>query len=128
MKGAERDQTVVYCAGTVGKREERDAFGNPTGRFVPVYGDPTPVRMNLSGKRGSVTPDKSGNRVRAKRFAVTCDTSLPIDEHTVFWIERDPVPAYGTDEGEPLPPDYVVDNVNRTKNSTTYTLLEVREG
>ena len=29
-------------------------------------------------------------------------------------------------EAEPVPPDYLTDNVKKTKNSATYTLLEVR--
>ncbi len=126
MKGAERDQTGLFFARTVGKSEEHDASGNPTGRFRPVYEKPVFARMNLSGKRGAVTPEDTGRRTRAKRFAVTCEVDLPVDEHTAFWIDRQPFPE--GDEERLSPPDYTVDNVNRTKNSVTYTLLEVREG
>lgn len=126
MKACERDQTPVYFARTVGKTEERDAFGNPTGRFRPVYDRPRLVRVNLSGKQGTVEKEKSGLRVRAKRFAVTCDPALPVDENTVFWIDRVPFPRPEEETAEPVPPDYLTDNVKKTKNSATYTLLEVR--
>ncbi|MBO4407393.1 MAG: hypothetical protein J5849_06800, partial [Clostridia bacterium] len=73
-----------------------------------------------------VEKEKSGLRVRAKRFAVTCDPELPVDENTVFWIDRVPFPHPEEETAEPVPPDYLTDNVKKTKNSATYTLLEVR--
>ena len=121
MKVMERNKrTFWYC---LYDRKEPiiDEDGNETGEEQIVYKPAQSLRANISAASGSSQVEQFGNLVGYDKVIVLDDTSCPIDENTVLFIDKEP--EYGED-GNPLY-DYRVKRVAKSLNSVSIAATKV---
>lgn len=121
MKVMERNKrTFWYC---LYDRKEPivDDDGNETGEEQIVYKPAKSLRANISAASGSSQVEQFGNLAGYDKVIVLDDTSCPIDENTVLFIDKEP--EYGED-GNPLY-DYRVKRVAKSLNSVSIAATKV---
>lgn len=121
MKVMERNKrTFWYC---LYDRKEPiiDEDGNETGEEQIVYKPAKSLRANISAASGSSQVEQFGNLAGYDKVIVLDDTSCPIDENTVLFIDKDP--EYD-DDGKPLY-DYMVKRVAKSLNSVSIAVTKV---
>lgn len=121
MKVMERNKrTFWYC---LYDRKEPiiDEDGNETGEEQIVYKPVQSLRANISAASGSSQVEQFGNLAGYDKVIVLDDTSCPIDENTVLFIDKEP--EYGED-GNPLY-DYRVKRVAKSLNSVSIAATKV---
>lgn len=121
MKAMERNKrTFWYC---LYDRKEPiiDEDGNETGEEQIVYKPAQSLRANISAAIGSSQVEQFGNLAGYDKVIVTDDTSCPIDENTVLFIDKDPA---HDEDGKPLY-DYMVKRVARSLNSVSIAVTKV---
>lgn len=121
MKVMERNKrTFWYC---LYDRKEPiiDEDGNETGEEQIVYKPAQSLRANISAASGSSQVEQFGNLAGYDKVIVLDDTSCPIDENTVLFIDKEP--EYDED-GKPLY-DYMVKRVAKSLNSVSVAATKV---
>lgn len=121
MKVMERNKrTFWYC---LYDRKEPivDEDGNETGEEQIVYKPAQSLRANISAASGSSQVEQFGNLAGYDKVIVLDDTSCPIDENTVLFIDKEP--EYD-DDGNPLY-DYRVKRVAKSLNSVSIAATKV---
>ena len=121
MKVMERNnRTFWYC---LYDRKEPivDEDGNETGEEQIVYKPAQSLRANISAASGSSQVEQFGNLAGYDKVIVLDDTSCPIDENTVLFIDKEP--EYDED-GKPLY-DYMVKRVAKSLNSVSVAATKV---
>lgn len=121
MKVMERNKrTFWYC---LYDRKEPiiDEDGNETGEERIVYKPVQSIRANISAASGSSQVEQFGNLAGYDKVIVLDDTSCPIDENTVLFIDKEP--EYDED-GKPLY-DYMVKRVAKSLNSVSVAATKV---
>ena len=121
MRIMERNKrTFWYC---LYDRKEPiiDEDGNETGEEQIVYKAVQSLRANISAASGSSQVEQFGNLAGYDKVIVLDDTSCPIDENTVLFIDKEP--EYGED-GNPLY-DYRVKRVAKSLNSVSIAATKV---
>lgn len=116
MKELERNKRTVYYALFNKNEPILDEDGNDTGEEKPTYFAPVELRINVSPALGESATRQFGDVVDYDRTLVICDTTLPINEQTVFWIdETDTTKAF----------DYTVKKVAASLNSLLIAVKKV---
>ena len=116
MRELERNKRTVYYALFDKNEPILDEDGNDTGEVMPNYLPPVQLRINVSPAAGESATRQFGDVVDYDRTLVICDTNLPIDEHTVFWIDdTDTTKAF----------DYTVRQVAKSLNSLLIAVKKV---
>ncbi len=121
MKIMERNKrTFWYC---LYDRKEPiiDEDGNETGEEQIVYNPPQSLRANISAASGSSQVEQFGNLAGYDKVIVLDDTSCPIDENTVLFIDKEP--EHGEDGT--LLYDYRVKRVAKSLNSVSIAATKV---
>ena len=121
MKVMERNKrTFWYCL--YGHSEPViDEDGNETSEEQIFYKPVQSLRANISAASGSSQVEQFGNLAGYDKVIVLDDTSCPIDENTVLFIDKEP--EYGED-GNPLY-DYRVKRVAKSLNSVSIAATKV---
>ena len=115
-----RNKTAFYYALYMRKEPTYDGDGNENGTRL-VYRTPVRALANISPATGTSQVEQFGNLSAYDRVIVLDDTSCPIDENTVLFVEREP--SYNED-GSPLF-DYVVTKIARSLNSVSIAIRKV---
>lgn len=121
MKVMERNKrTFWYC---LYDRKEPiiDEDGNETSEEQTFYKPAQSLRANISAASGSSQVEQFGNLAGYDKVIVLDDTSCPIDENTVLFIDKEP--EYGED-GNPMY-DYRVKRVAKSLNSVSIAATKV---
>ena len=116
MRELERNKRTIYYALFDKNEPILDEDGNYTGEEQPTYLPPVKLRINVSPALGESATRQFGEVVDYDRTLVTCDTTLPIDERTVFWIDE-------TDTTKSF--DYTVKKVAKSLNSLQIAVKKV---
>ncbi len=90
MRCLRRNKIPIYYAKYLGKTALQDAAGNYTGDYEETYTTPEELMANVSIANGETTIDEYGNNEAYSKTIVLSDPDFPIDEETVFWIDRTP--------------------------------------
>jgi len=118
MRDLELNKTSFYYANPTGYTESIDDEDNYTGETEITYTAPKLLRANISGATGKYERLALGALENYDKVLVTANTSLPIVEETVLWIDCTPTDgAY----------DYVVDTMGKTRNGVCYGLKKVNK-
>lgn len=117
MKCMERNKQVVWFAAYRGK-EEIVSDGRRTGQYKTLVGEPVMARAVVSAARGALENEQFGINVNYDRTILFDDAHVPVDDATVFWIEKDPKRG-----AEPW--NYTVEKVARSLNSTAVAVKRV---
>lgn len=119
MRLMERNLRTVWYARYLGREPVVDEYGNETGEGRVVYGDPEPLRANVSAATGAAQTEQFGNLADYDRVLLTADPACPADEHSVFWVDRGPA------EDGSVAYDYVVRRAARSLNCAAYAVRKV---
>lgn len=115
MRSLGRNKRTLYYALFVDEVENVDEYGNKTGEFTPVYGDPVELKCSISAAAGAEIAEAFGNITEYTRTICVTDTSCPIDEKSEIW--------YGIPPSEPH--NYIVVRKADSKNGILYAIQEV---
>ena len=107
MRTLERNKILVHYALYTGHEDIVDEEGYDTLEKGPVYSDPQELYIHVSPATGKSSTADFGENINYDRILVTDDTSLPIDEKTVFWIDE-------SDTEKPY--DYIVAKIPKSRN------------
>ncbi len=139
MRTLERNKRLIYYALYESSEPLYDEYGNETGEYRDRYSYPVPLRINVSGARGSSVIRQFGEIENYDKTMVTDDVNCPINENTILWIDEFPTRwidlenetwekladenwlnlALGTH-------DYVVQKVSKTLNGIQYAVRKVK--
>lgn len=122
MRALERNKTPFYYALYVDKNENVDENSYATGTYTVIYSEPIACKGNISSSNGTVQAEQFGNDVQYDRVIVLDDTSVPLDENAVLWIDK----AVEFDENGSPVFDYVVKKVARSLNSVSVAISKVK--
>ena len=120
MRTLERNKRAFWYAPYLRKESILDEYGNDTGEYRLIYGDPIPMRANISAATGYAQAEQFGNQLSYDRVIVTDDMECGIDENSVLCI--DVLPVY---DGGDLMYDYIVRKIARSLNSISIAISRV---
>jgi hypothetical protein len=86
MRTLELNKQTVYYANPTTPTVIYDSDGFDTGEKTYGYGNPVKLRINVSAAKGNAYTQAFGDKLDYTKVLVA-DTSLPITEKTVFWID-----------------------------------------
>ena len=91
MRALKRNKRTFWYALYLEEVELVDSDGNYTGETGVGYSDPVECKANISPATGQSNLEMFGNLTDYDRVIVSDDTTIPIDENSVIWIEADPL-------------------------------------
>lgn len=131
MKCMERNKQSFYYALYESRQEITDDYGNATGQFEIIRGNPIQFMANISAAKGETQTRQFGESETYDKVVVMGDDAPPIDEYSVLWIDTVPqLDDSGSlavdDDGEVITPyDYVVKKVAKSLNSVALAISKV---
>jgi hypothetical protein len=127
-----RNKVTFFYALYERKEAITDDYGNTTGEFEVIYGNPLEYSANISAAKGETQTRQFGENEVYDKVIVADNTVPPIDEYSVLWIDTlpqlDETGALATDEtGKVITPyDYIVTKVARSLNSVSIAVSKVK--
>lgn len=102
--------------------------GDPllTGDYESGYENPVMFYANVSPARSEASTDPFGVNVEYDKTICTCDLSLPIDELSMLYVDKEP--EFDASGNVANKPDYKVVKVARSLNSLLIAIKKVTEG
>ena len=123
MRSMIRNKCVFYYAEHRGKSEIIDEYGNKTGQYKIVYGEPIKVYGNISPAKGEVQSQQFGESESYDKVIVLDDRNTPINEYSRIWV--DTLPLLKEDGSTDTPHDYIVKTVARGLNGVSIAIQKV---
>ena len=116
MRNLRRNLQPVYFKLYEGAQEIIDEYGNPTGSYLPAYGQLRSALLCVSPNKGSSEVEQFGSLEDYDRTMTTADTACEIDEGAVLWLD-------GADTAGPY--NYTVKRRAPWKNSICFAVKRV---
>lgn len=123
MRTLTRNKIRIFYANYRDKTPLKDEYGNLTGEYDIVYGNPVEIKANVSAARGESTTRQFGEDVSYDRIIVLDDPAFPIAETSILWI--DTLPDIAEDGTSQTPHDYIVKQVAPSLNSVSIAVSKV---
>lgn len=131
MKCMERNKSRFFYSLYEGKTALTDEYGNVTGEYDVVHGNPIEFTANISAAKGETTTRQFGESESYDKVIVMDNDAPNIDEYTILWI--DTVPELDedgalavNDDGDIITPhDYIVKKVAKSLNSVSIAISKV---
>lgn len=123
MKCLRKNMRLLWYALYIGDEETKDADGNYTGLYKPVYTLPRLMSANISAARGTSNEQLFGVDISYDKTIATADVNCPMSETSVLWVDNAPV--INSDGSTNTPWDYTVSSVAKSINSITYAVKKV---
>lgn len=123
MRGLLRNGTAFYYASYIGETEIKDEYGNATGEYSVLHGNPVKCKGNVSAAQGEMQSRQFGESESYDKVIVLYDKNAPIDEHSLLWV--DTLPRLNEDGSTDTPHDYIVRRVARSLNSVLIAIGKV---
>ena len=121
MRTLVRNKTKFYYALYEKREEITDEYGNNTGQYELVYGEPVMMFGNVSTAVGSIENRQFGESESYDKVIVLDNPNTPIDEYSLLWVDTLPL----LNNAEPTPHDYIVKKVARSLNSVSIAISKV---
>lgn len=108
-----------------------DEYGNETGEYKILRGNPQQGFANISAAKGEVSTRLFGDTENYDKVIAYEADAYPIDEYSVLWVDTMPeLDEDGAlavdDEGNVITPyDYVVKTVAKSLNSVSLAIAKV---
>lgn len=134
MRTMARNKSKFYYALYECKVPKTDEYGNDTGEYDVIHGDPMDFKANVSAAKGETTTRQFGESESYDKVIVFDNDAPQIDEYTILWIDTIPqVDGDGAlsvnDDGEVITPhDYIVKKIARSLNSVSIAISKVNVG
>lgn len=87
MQNLARNEFTVWFQVYTGQVEIEDEYGNKTGSFTPTYGPLQSAQLMVSPNKGDATLEVFGALLDYDRAMTTADTTCPINEQTILWLD-----------------------------------------
>lgn len=132
MRCLRRNMQKFFYALYEGREEITDDYGNVTGQFEIIRGNPIEFRANISAAKGETQTRQFGESETYDKVIVMGADAPPIDEYSVLWIDTVPqLDENGSlvldDRDEVITPyDYVVKKVAKSLNSVALAISKVK--
>lgn len=132
MRCMSRNKVAFFYALYERKEPIVDDYGNTTGEFEVIHGNPLEYSANVSAAKGETQTRQFGENEVYDKVIVADNTAPPIDEYSILWIDimpqLDENGALATDEsGKVITPyDYIVTKVARSLNSVSIAVSKVK--
>ncbi len=123
MRCMVRNKQKFYYASYIKTNEIVDEYGNKTGEYEVIYGNPIETEGNISGAQGEVQIKQFGESVKYDKVIVLDNINTPIDEYSILWV--DTIPLLNDDGTTDTPHDYIVKKVAPTLNSVSIAISKV---
>ena len=123
MRTLLRNKSKFYYASYIGKNEIIDEYGNSTGEYEVVFGNPVKCLGNVSAAQGEMQSRQFGETESYDKVIVLDGVNVPIDEHSILWV--DTLPLLNEDGTTDTPYDYVVKKVARSLNGVSIAIRKV---
>lgn len=120
MRTLLRNQKVFYYAPYIKRTEMKDEYGNLSGEYNVIYGDPVKVFGNISSAQGEMQTRQFGESETYDKVIVLENPNIPIDEHSILWVDREPINGK-----KKVAHDYIVKKVARSLNSVSIAISKV---
>ena len=124
MRCMVRNQSKFYYAEYIGKNELKDEYGNLTGEYEIIYGNPIKALGNLSSARGEMQSRQFGESESYDKVIVLDNLNTTINEYSILWV--DTLPHLNQDGTTDTPHDYIVKKVARSLNSVSIAISKVQ--
>lgn len=124
MRTLLRNKSKFYYASYIDKTEIKDEYGNRTGEYTILYGDPIEAQGNISAAQGEAQTRQFGVSVSYDKVIVLDDINVPIDEHSILWVDN--LPRINDDGTTETPHDYEIKKVARSLNGVSIAIRKVR--
>ena len=123
MRTLARNKTrFIYCLCENKTSPIFDEYGNETGEYTVIYGEPCCAKGNISPASGHSITEMFGSLDNYDKVIVLNGTDWPIDTETVLFIGK---PYEEDDEGKPVY-NYTVRRVAKSLNFTAIAIREVK--
>ena len=123
MRCMVRNKTKFYYALYIDKDERKDEYGNTTGEYEIIHGNPIETLGNVSSARGEIQSRQFGESESYDKVIVLDNPKTPIDEYSILWV--DTLPHLNADGTTDTPHDYVVKKVAKSLNSVSIAISKV---
>lgn len=90
MQNLSRNTSTVWFQVYIGQTEIIDEYGNKTGSFQDTYGPLQSGQFMVSPNKGDATLEVFGTLLDYDRTMSTADTTCPVNEQTVLWLDGAP--------------------------------------
>lgn len=113
------------------KEPVKDEYGNVTGEYNVIRGNPIEFFANISAAKGETTTRQFGDSESYDKVIVMDNDTPGIDEYTVLWVDTVPIVdkdgvLVTNEKGEILTPhDYIVKKVAKSLNSVSIAISKV---
>lgn len=124
MRGMVRNKSKFYYASYIGETEIIDEYGNATGEYKILYGNPIKHFGNISAARGEVQSQQFGESESYDKVIVLDDKDASINEHSILWV--DTLPQLNEDGTTDTPHDYIVKMVGKSLNGVSIAIRKVK--
>lgn len=125
MRALKRNMRKCWYCLYLGEQEMQDADGNYTGETAITYSPPIELRANISPATGQSNTEMFGNLTDYDRVIVISDTSIQIDENTVFFVDVEPIIEASESGYKAKGYDYIVRRVAKSINSVSIALRKI---
>ena len=113
MRDLKRNQQTIWYS-LLSVSLDMDEWGNTAD--VKGYGEPVPLKINVSANKGEVSAQAFGTDLKYDREMSTHDMNCPIDEYTHLWLDgRNPADTH----------NYEVAAVSKSLNCIRYAIRRV---
>jgi len=114
MRTLEKNKLSYWLVNKVGDTNEVDVDMNYTGEVIPVYSNPSQIRLATYPANGKITEEMFGKNSQLDLIAVSTDVVLTKDS---LLFLASPLGDYSTTY------DYRVDKINQSLNGYSYGLV-----
>ena len=90
MRKVKKNTRKIYYALYSGKIPILDEEGNPTFEYKQGYLEPVEIHEYVSAGKSDSSESPFGSDVQYDRVITLYDMNTKIDEHTRFWIDKEP--------------------------------------
>ena len=131
MKCMNRNKSIFYYSLYEGKFPITDDYGNQTGEYEIIHGNPIEFFANVSAAQGEATTRMFGDNESYDKVIVMDNESPTLDIYSVLWVDTVPLldntGALALDEsGKVITPyDYIVKKVAKSLNSVSIATSKV---
>lgn len=131
MKCLERNKSKFYYALYLSKTPITDSYGNRTGEYEIIHGDPVEFKGNVSAAKGETQSMQFGENLSYDKVIVLDNEAPNIDEYSILWVDSTPQLdsdghlAVNTDGEIITPHDYIVRKVAKSLNHVAIAISKV---
>ena len=123
MRCMVRNKTKFYYALYIDKTELIDEYGNSTGEYEVLHGNPVVALGNISSAMGETQIRQFGESESYDKVIVLDNPNTPIDEYSILWV--DTLPHLNADGTTETPHDYIVKRVAKSLNNVAIAISKV---